>query len=112
MEECSGARPCTFGELGARGVRLEGTGGARAREASGGARGWTRRRAGRAAVRAGRHAGVSTPFWLTIPNNDISNDPSHDLSRIQKTARQSKKSLFILKLAKLSKWPMDMTEGL
>ncbi|OWM90072.1 hypothetical protein CDL15_Pgr000859 [Punica granatum] len=56
--------------------------------------------------------GVSTPFWLTIPNNDISNDPSHDLSRIQKTARQSKKSLFILKLAKLSKWPMDMTEGL
>ncbi|PKI52024.1 hypothetical protein CRG98_027579 [Punica granatum] len=50
-----------------------------------------------------RMVDVSTPFWLTIPNNDISNDPSHDLSRIQKTARQSKKSLFILKLAKLSK---------
>ncbi|MDN4191025.1 hypothetical protein DDA71_11945, partial [Bifidobacterium longum subsp. longum] len=27
---------------------------------------------------------VSTPFWLTIPNDDISNDPSHNLSRIQK----------------------------
>ncbi|PKI36783.1 hypothetical protein CRG98_042829 [Punica granatum] len=24
---------------------------------------------------------VSTPFWLTIPNNDISNDPDYDLSR-------------------------------
>ncbi|PKI70940.1 hypothetical protein CRG98_008673 [Punica granatum] len=29
LEECSGARACTFGELGARGVRLECTGGAR-----------------------------------------------------------------------------------
>ncbi|PKI74126.1 hypothetical protein CRG98_005481 [Punica granatum] len=33
LEECSGARTCTFGELGARGVRLECTVGAR--EASG-----------------------------------------------------------------------------
>ncbi|PKI74291.1 hypothetical protein CRG98_005316 [Punica granatum] len=30
LEECSGARACTFGELGARGVRLECTGGTRA----------------------------------------------------------------------------------
>ncbi|PKI26198.1 hypothetical protein CRG98_049113, partial [Punica granatum] len=29
LEDCSGARACTFGELGARGVRLECTGGAR-----------------------------------------------------------------------------------
>ncbi|PKI33298.1 hypothetical protein CRG98_046312 [Punica granatum] len=29
LEECSGARACTFGELGARGVQLECTGGAR-----------------------------------------------------------------------------------
>ncbi|PKI75847.1 hypothetical protein CRG98_003762 [Punica granatum] len=27
---------------------------------------------------------VNTPFWLTFPNNDISNGPSHNLSRIQK----------------------------
>ncbi|PKI50111.1 hypothetical protein CRG98_029507 [Punica granatum] len=33
LEECSGARACTFGELGARGVRLECT--VSAREASG-----------------------------------------------------------------------------
>ncbi|OWM73919.1 hypothetical protein CDL15_Pgr008069 [Punica granatum] len=46
---------------------------------------------------------VSTPFWLTHSNYIISNDPSHDLSRIQKTAQQSKKSLFILKLAKSGK---------
>ncbi|OWM74511.1 hypothetical protein CDL15_Pgr026346 [Punica granatum] len=30
------------------------------------------------------NAVVSTPFWLTFPNDDISNDRSHNLSRIQK----------------------------
>ncbi|PKI48301.1 hypothetical protein CRG98_031310 [Punica granatum] len=61
LEECSGARACTFGKLGARGVRLECTGdaqeasGARAgaREASG-----ARQASGRAvelAERAGAH---------------------------------------------------------
>ncbi|PKI65840.1 hypothetical protein CRG98_013770 [Punica granatum] len=29
-----------------------------------------------------RGQAVSTPFWLTFPNNDISNGPSHNLSRI------------------------------
>ncbi|PKI60027.1 hypothetical protein CRG98_019577 [Punica granatum] len=48
LEECSGARVCTFEELGARGVRLECTGGAR--EASDG--GQTHAREGR---RAGAH---------------------------------------------------------
>ncbi|PKI71440.1 hypothetical protein CRG98_008177 [Punica granatum] len=46
LHAINGARACTFGELGARGVRLESTGGARAR----GALGWTRERAATGAL--------------------------------------------------------------
>ncbi|PKI77262.1 hypothetical protein CRG98_002331 [Punica granatum] len=44
LEECSSTRACTFGELGAQGVRLECTGGTR--------------RAGRTSVQACSRAGV------------------------------------------------------
>ncbi|PKI67610.1 hypothetical protein CRG98_011990 [Punica granatum] len=54
LEECSGARACTFGELGARGVRL-----GRTRRAAGvyGRHAGGVRRAGRVRKRAGRATG-------------------------------------------------------
>ncbi|PKI62732.1 hypothetical protein CRG98_016877 [Punica granatum] len=62
FHECSGTRACTFGELGARGVRLECTGGARAHGQARGARGRVGVHAGRAAG-AGSRAGARLCAW-------------------------------------------------
>ncbi|PKI30802.1 hypothetical protein CRG98_048807 [Punica granatum] len=72
-----GCKGCTFGELGARGVRLECTGGARGARGQGQARGRAGVRSGRAAC-AGARAGARLAHgWHCSPESDDSSPEMH-----------------------------------